>query len=624
MFTSLPYADGMRSLSLSAILVAVAASDATHASPPLPRVFAWTAPASPPSSQTQIRPLVMANLWSSSDPATVADEICNKILQLGLGKGEVAITILGFGRGSLAYNPSDALIGSGLPDSLARGVPWMNHGVATMSAWTDSFIARYKQRQITDGVPSPSRFHMDCELRLPALCYLPDVSACWANGPMQVFAAMQLDARWNSEQLRMKPENVPTLQTAAQAYIAAGSPAFDVNQPRDAAINRAWSSWWDGFTREAVDGALDEALYSRVAAAWPGAMCSEFAESMRLDGGTEPDGSVRGYVDFEWWNQGWMRSRWCGRASLQAPAFYVFGETFVDLSRPFMDEQMRLHRANLDACLHSFGGASATDITPWVTLPGILLPYGESPATNIAYLNDEFLRIAALFKSRGIEEFMLWPSTSSSTWHSVGRSIDAAWSTELSGAEIASGTSDIPLVLGASVAERVASNLTSGKNGIEAVMTFTSSAVTACSSAGSLWIAIESRAGSASDWTVDARASAAVPWSRVASYAQSAESSDARWIGPIAAAGLVANDGSFEVRLRTSNPATSLAVDLIQAIRVPSSGSDLNGDGAVNSLDLAALLGAWGSPDASADINGDGLVGSADLSMLLNGWGGCG
>ena len=155
-------------------------------------------------------------------------------------------------------------------------------------------------------------------------------------------------------------------------------------------------------------------------------------------------------------------------------------------------------------------------------------------------------------------------------------------------------------------------------------MTFTSSAVTACSSAGLLWIAIESRAGSASDWTVDARASAAVPWSRVASYAQSAESSDARWIGPIAAAGLVANDGSFEVRLRTSNPATSLAVDLIQAIRVPSSGSDLNGDGAVNSLDLAALLGAWGSPDASADINGDGLVGSADLSMLLNGWGGCG
>lgn len=566
----------------------------------------------------------MASLWSSPNPATAADEICNKILQLGLGKGEVAITILGFGRGSLAYNPSDALIGSGLPDSLARGVPWTSHGVVTVSAWTDSFIARYKQRQITDGVPSPSRFHMDCELRLPALCYLPNVSECWANGPMQVFAAMQLDARWNSEQLRMKPANVPTLQTAAQAYIAAGSPAFDVNQPRDAAINRAWSSWWDGFTREAIDGALDEALYSRVAAAWPGAMCSEFAESMRLDGGTEPDGSVRGYVDFEWWNQGWMRSRWCGRASLQAPAFYVFGETFVDLSRPFMDEQMRLHRGNLDACLHSFGGASAADITPWVTLPGIPLPYGESPATNIAYLNDEFLRIAALFKSRGIEEFMLWPSTSSSTWHSVGRSIDAAWSTELSGAEIASGTSNIPLVLGASVADRVASNLTSGKNGIDAVMTFTSSAVTACSSAGSLWIAIESRAGSASDWTVDARASAAVPWSRVASYAQSAASSDARWIGPIAAAGLVANDGSFEVRLRTSNPATSLAVDLIQAIRVPSSGSDLNGDGAVNSLDLAALLGAWGSPDASADINGDGLVGSADLSMLLNGWGGCG
>ncbi|TVQ30263.1 MAG: hypothetical protein EA376_13395 [Phycisphaeraceae bacterium] len=57
-----------------------------------------------------------------------------------------------------------------------------------------------------------------------------------------------------------------------------------------------------------------------------------------------------------------------------------------------------------------------------------------------------------------------------------------------------------------------------------------------------------------------------------------------------------------------------------------SSASDLNGDGAVGSADLAILLGSWGpcppTPQpCPADLSGSGSVGSADLAILLGEWG---
>jgi hypothetical protein len=65
---------------------------------------------------------------------------------------------------------------------------------------------------------------------------------------------------------------------------------------------------------------------------------------------------------------------------------------------------------------------------------------------------------------------------------------------------------------------------------------------------------------------------------------------------------------------------------------------DLDGDGDVDGLDLASLLGAWGkcSPQSAplpctvgsdlcpADLNDDGIVNGLDLAMLLGGWTGAG
>jgi len=48
---------------------------------------------------------------------------------------------------------------------------------------------------------------------------------------------------------------------------------------------------------------------------------------------------------------------------------------------------------------------------------------------------------------------------------------------------------------------------------------------------------------------------------------------------------------------------------------------DFNGDGVVNAVDLATLLGFWGSR-TSGDLNGDGIADAADLAMLLGAWSG--
>ena len=52
--------------------------------------------------------------------------------------------------------------------------------------------------------------------------------------------------------------------------------------------------------------------------------------------------------------------------------------------------------------------------------------------------------------------------------------------------------------------------------------------------------------------------------------------------------------------------------------------ADLNGDGVVDALDLAIVLGAWGpNPGHIADLNGDGMVNATDLAFVLGAWGPC-
>ncbi len=50
---------------------------------------------------------------------------------------------------------------------------------------------------------------------------------------------------------------------------------------------------------------------------------------------------------------------------------------------------------------------------------------------------------------------------------------------------------------------------------------------------------------------------------------------------------------------------------------------DLNGDNTVDALDLAIVLGAWGTATQQADVDGDGTVGASDLAFILGAWGPC-
>jgi hypothetical protein len=54
--------------------------------------------------------------------------------------------------------------------------------------------------------------------------------------------------------------------------------------------------------------------------------------------------------------------------------------------------------------------------------------------------------------------------------------------------------------------------------------------------------------------------------------------------------------------------------------------ADVSGNGIVDGVDLAAVLGSWGSNgkgEFSTDTNGDGVVDGTDLATVLSGWGPC-
>ncbi|MFO0829282.1 MAG: S8 family serine peptidase [Phycisphaerales bacterium] len=59
-------------------------------------------------------------------------------------------------------------------------------------------------------------------------------------------------------------------------------------------------------------------------------------------------------------------------------------------------------------------------------------------------------------------------------------------------------------------------------------------------------------------------------------------------------------------------------IDLAAAVGVVSNPADLDGDGAVNAIDLGLLIGAWGSPNA--DLSGDGTTDAVDLGILIGAW----
>jgi hypothetical protein len=81
-------------------------------------------------------------------------------------------------------------------------------------------------------------------------------------------------------------------------------------------------------------------------------------------------------------------------------------------------------------------------------------------------------------------------------------------------------------------------------------------------------------------------------------------------------------NGSPDARDIALGASTDANADGVPDECAPACSADLDGNGAVDGADLAALLGAWGT--AGADIDGNGTSDAADLAALLGSWGPCG
>ncbi|MCC7387957.1 MAG: VCBS repeat-containing protein [Phycisphaerales bacterium] len=81
-------------------------------------------------------------------------------------------------------------------------------------------------------------------------------------------------------------------------------------------------------------------------------------------------------------------------------------------------------------------------------------------------------------------------------------------------------------------------------------------------------------------------------------------------------------DGQGEVAAAVSHTDyPSLGAVLLLEPRAPDPcPADFNQDGAVNTIDVIAFLGAWSAGDPSADVNHDGLVNTQDVIAFLGAW----
>ncbi len=92
----------------------------------------------------------------------------------------------------------------------------------------------------------------------------------------------------------------------------------------------------------------------------------------------------------------------------------------------------------------------------------------------------------------------------------------------------------------------------------------------------------------------------------------------------VAGAGDVNMDGRADILIGAQNfvSARGRAYLVLSPVIAPLCPADFNGDGQVNSSDLATLLANWGNAGVG-DLNASGSVNSSDLAQLLAAWGPC-
>lgn len=86
-----------------------------------------------------------------------------------------------------------------------------------------------------------------------------------------------------------------------------------------------------------------------------------------------------------------------------------------------------------------------------------------------------------------------------------------------------------------------------------------------------------------------------------------------------------AKHDKFRIRFRTngSDGTDDWYVDNIRVELGTLCTADIDGNGTVDGIDLATLLGNWGTANAIADLDSNGIVDGIDLAIVLGAWGPC-
>jgi hypothetical protein len=371
-----------------------------------------------------------------------AQKICQAIDTRDLQPGEVAIYLDGWGYGReddpnpdtwcyppLIWHWDDELEDKDVPGYwrtlwMQNGINGPDHGAR---AWMADFISEYKRMQDEDStLPDPSRFHFNLESGLEPRSD-PDTVA--------LFRAMMDDDRSGDsndpepgEGIRGWDDTLKRLyyQEFGQPYPACGpaegSSCWDTE-------NQEWTLWYARIACQAMDAAMGEAAYSQISdqsTGWPGCLSGNTRVSCRTDGQGDPPRvyTFRGNgVAATWYHPYWQ-----GSADLQSPMLYQPHSDHYLPGEDCVDTTLRIARANLDACIQSFGGGHADEMAPWI--PNIGWTYSDCD-----WSKDDARRMVAMLRAKGVGEMVIYENpedpSDANDWSHWPSLIVQVWGTSL-------------------------------------------------------------------------------------------------------------------------------------------------------------------------------------------------
>lgn len=456
-----------------------------------PVVWTWNEPLGNAASDSRFRPTVHYDLnWGFTqnypgtpallvyrDGTSVGEAVADEVLRRG--EKYPVLLLRSIGRGNLAtpYLPGtygdftplyDYHVSTSDTDRVNIGsqwVPfiWMTKGIATQTAWTDDFLAKYESEVGYQSAYAPERIAFDQEPPSTMLGYSwTDLLALWT--------AVQADSRWNTTPVPGYGTQTLSSLWSASGLTAPGAAGTSWLYNGGNLTNHLWFVWLLEIEQTAIASAMDEAFYSRVASRggiWTGVTCCDYEGTMRSDGAAD-DYSAPANADCTSTYRGTLSptgvryaQNCSGSNIVQAPHLYTdnsfYSWSYFSTSNPFgnsrwastddqhtpdynrpgprnpsgvptLDEfwsetSRRQWRFKLDGCSKSFGGSNIP-IDTWVTLPNQPLwmlgmgntTYpgwydGQSYARNEMVARQSFratLDSLALSKNHRVNRLLLW------------------------------------------------------------------------------------------------------------------------------------------------------------------------------------------------------------------------